>query len=614
MHALSKIRSAVWILAALAMWVPRSAAQLEIGDNLQMNMNGTVGSGYGGSFGDPGSSSHSLSMTGSGTVSGSYYDPNFLSFTVQPYYDRNQSNSASQSIFNESGVTASANFFGGSHFPGYVGYGRNFNSSGEFGIPGLTGLTTRGSGQTFSAGWSESVPGVPSLTANFTRSSDDMSLLGASGNIHSATRLFSLNSNYQLAKFDLSGYYTRQSLGLDTPAFVGNPSATSDSSSTTYGFMASHMLPLDGYFSASWSHTGFNNQSEGGSNNGNTSTSDAMATINPTSKLNLFGEVRYTDNLAGALRQKLLNGGGGTEPVLLVGSGKSHSFGTSAFANYALGKGFMLHGRISHQAQYFNGQGHDFTQYGGTVSYNYSRPLFGLLYFAFGLVDSAQETGNSGLAFTGNLGMQKRFGRWETSADFSYAQNVQTLIATYTTNSISYGGYLRRKTSDHSYWSGTYRGSKSGLLQDKGSASQSNMYSSTFGWHRYTFTGNYTKSNGRTILTPSGFLNPSPVSGIFANELILFNGSAYSLGAGASPLRKLTVSFNFTRAHSDMLSSSRDSLNDTDRYYTRLDYNLRKLVLRAGYSRAYQSISASGTPPTTINAYFFGVSRWFNVF
>ena len=114
-------------------------------------------------------------------------------------------------------------------------------------------------------------------------------------------------------------------------------------------------------------------------------------------------------------------------------------------------------------------------------------------------MDNAQETGNSGLSFTGNVGLQKRFGRWETSADFSYAQNVQTLIAIYTTNSISYGGYLRRKTSDQSYWSATYRGSQSGLLQDKGSNSQSNMYSSTFGWHRYTLTGNYTKSNGRTF-------------------------------------------------------------------------------------------------------------------
>ena len=614
MLAISKIRNAIWMMALLA-WVPRCAAQLEIGDNLTMNMNGTAGFGYGGSFTDPGASSHSLSFTGSGTLTGSYYNPNFLSFTAQPYYNRNQSNSASQSIFNESGITASANLFGGSHFPGYVGYGKNFNSSGEFGVPGITELTTQGSGQTFTLGWSALLPHLPTLTANFTNSSDSESLLGATGDVHSRTRLFNLNSNYRLATFDLYGYYNRQTLSLDTPAFTGNIAQSSTSSSSTYGFMASHVLPMQGYFSSTWSHTSFNNESDTSLNSGNTSTADAMATINPTTKLNLFGEVRYTDNLAGALEQKILNGGGPTGPVILLGgAGKSHSFGSTAFANYALGKGFMLHGRVSHQAQYFNGQTHDLTQYGGTLSYNYSRPLFGLLYFAFGLVDSAQETGHTGLSFTGNVGLQRRFAGWETSADFSYAQNVQTLVATYTSNSISYGGYIRRKTSDRSYWSGSYRGANSGLLQDKGSDSHSNMIASTFGWRRYTWTGNYTKSSGRTLLTPTGFLNPTPLPGNLSDELILFNGSAFSLGAGAMPLRKMTVTFNFTRAHSDMLSNSRNSLNDTDRYYTRLDYNLRKLVLQAGYWRAYQSISASGTPPTTVNTYFVGISRWFNVF
>jgi hypothetical protein len=76
----------------------------------------------------------------------------------------------------------------------------------------------------------------------------------------------------------------------------------------------------------------------------------------------------------------------------------------------------------------------------------------------------------------------------------------------------------------------------------------------------------------------------------------------------------MTVTFNFTRAHSDMLSTALQSFNESDRYYTRLDYNLRKLVLRAGYSRAFQSISGAAAPPTTVNTYFFSVSRWFDVF
>lgn len=614
MQGKSKIRNAVWVLVALAMWVPLSAAQLQIGDNFKMNMNGTVGFGYGGSFSDPGASGHNLNMLGQGLVTGSYYDPKFLNFTVQPYYNRDQNNASSLSIFSDSGITANANLFSGSHFPGFVSYGKNFNNTGEFGIPGTAGLTTNGSGQTFSVGWSEFVPNLPGVTASFSNTSNDLSLLGADGDIHTKTRLFNLNSNYNFHGFELQGYFNRQSLGLDTPAFLGNSNSLSNSSSNSYGVMASHSLPLSGYFTAAWTRTGYSNEGDSGSNSGHTSTTSATATVTPTDKLNLSGDIRYTDNLAGALEQRLINGSGGTGPIILLGGGKSHSFGTSAYANYALGKGFMLHGRITHQSQYFAGQSHDLTTYGGTISYNYSKPLFGVLYFSFGMVDNAQETGNTGLSFVGNVGLQKRIGRWETSADFSYAQNVQTLVTIYSSNSVSYGGFLRRKTSDYSYWGVTYRGTHSGLLQDAGSHSLSNMFSSTFGWRRYTFTGNYTKSDGRTLLTPAGFVSLTPLLGNIAENLLLFNGHSYSLGAAASPLRRMSVTFNFTRAHSDMLSSTLTSLNDTDRYYTRLDYNLRKLVLRAGYSRAYQSISGAATPPTTVNTYFFSVSRWFDVF
>ena len=190
-------------------------------------------------------------MLGQGLVTGSYYDPKFLNFTVQPYYNRDQSNSASQSIFNASGVTANANLFSGSHFPGFVGYGKNFNNTGEFGVPGTAGLTTRGSGQTFSVGWSEFLPNLPSATASFSNTSDDFSVLGAEGDIHSRTRLFNLNSNYNFHGFEIQGYFNRQSLGLDTPAFLGNSNSFSSSSSNNYGVMVSHPLPMSGYFTTS---------------------------------------------------------------------------------------------------------------------------------------------------------------------------------------------------------------------------------------------------------------------------------------------------------------------------------------------------------------------------
>ena len=63
-------------------------------------------------------SDHSLSLGGTGTLSGFYYNPNFLSFTVSPYLNQARDNSAFQSISDASGVNFSSSIFGGSHFPG----------------------------------------------------------------------------------------------------------------------------------------------------------------------------------------------------------------------------------------------------------------------------------------------------------------------------------------------------------------------------------------------------------------------------------------------------------------------------------------------------------------
>ena len=115
--------------------VLRAPAQVTVGDDISMNLNGQVAGGYSADYGNAMPSDHGLNFGGTASLSGSYYTPNFLSFSINPYYNQSRANSASQSISDSSGVTASAFLFSGSHFPGSVSYSKTYNSLGTFGAP-----------------------------------------------------------------------------------------------------------------------------------------------------------------------------------------------------------------------------------------------------------------------------------------------------------------------------------------------------------------------------------------------------------------------------------------------------------------------------------------------
>ena len=139
---------------------PRASAQVQLGDELRMNASGLLTFGYNGNYGNVISSNHGLNFGADGNLSGSYHDPNFLNFTVSPYYNQSRANSSFQSLTDSSGVTGTVNFFSGSHFPGYASYRYDHDSTGTFGVIGQPNFTTVGNGQGFSVGWSELLPQV----------------------------------------------------------------------------------------------------------------------------------------------------------------------------------------------------------------------------------------------------------------------------------------------------------------------------------------------------------------------------------------------------------------------------------------------------------------------
>lgn len=61
----------VYTLTGLLLWVLPCAAQLTIGDELQLQGSGTLSAGYAGQFSDESTSAHSLNFGVNGNLSGS---------------------------------------------------------------------------------------------------------------------------------------------------------------------------------------------------------------------------------------------------------------------------------------------------------------------------------------------------------------------------------------------------------------------------------------------------------------------------------------------------------------------------------------------------------------
>ena len=114
----------VLLLAGSFLLIPPAVAQLRLGETSN-TLNGTLSAGYNGDFGNQGMpSDHGLSFGGTGTLSGYYYNPNFLSYGISPYVNQARDNSTYQSISDSSGVNITSSIFAGSKFPGSITYAR----------------------------------------------------------------------------------------------------------------------------------------------------------------------------------------------------------------------------------------------------------------------------------------------------------------------------------------------------------------------------------------------------------------------------------------------------------------------------------------------------------
>jgi hypothetical protein len=600
---------------AIAQLATGQQQQLSLGENTKLNAGGLFSFGYTGDYGDAVPSNHGLDLGFDGRVAGYYYNPNFISFTANPYYNQSRADSDYQSITGASGVNATANFFTGSNYPGSVTYHYDANSTGTFGSVGQPNFTTYGKSQGFGINWSAMVPDWPTLSVGYSQGTGHGTLYGTDQESDSSTRLFNVHSNYQISGFRLNGYFDRNSFDSEFPQFLSEQAQVQDSTDHDLGFGVQHSLPLHGSFYVNYNRASATSDyllSQGQSENTadtssyTDSTETANATFHPTQKLGFNVAQNYTDNLSGYLAQNVSTGEAPV-PGINLGSG-SHSSTLGGEVSYQFTKFLAGSAQATYYDQFYFGKSYTGEYLSGTV--NYGKRLWDTFTFSGSVIDSSNGQGQNAVGFVGNVNAYRRFGRWQTSGQFSYAQNVQTLLVTYTSSYYQYSANVSRRLPGGMSWIAAFNGSHSGLTNFQGSSTHSEGYSTSLSMRRLAVNGSYTQSSGISLLGAGGLVSPTPTPGL--TDYILFSGSSYGGGLSVTPVKRMSISGSFSRALSDTIAST-TSRNNTEIYNAQMQYHLRRIGLLAGYTRFTQGISAIGAPVNS-TSYYVGMTRWFDFF
>lgn len=622
----AETRWAMWVMRAKTVYllgflltVLPSFAQVQVSDDWQMNLSGNLGYTYNGEMNE-GASAHSMGFSGDANLRGSYYNPNFLTFNVQPYYDRTQSNSVFGSLTNSSGVSGGVNLFSGSHFPGSVFYAKGVNNSGEFGIPASSvGLAEHGDNQNFGVSWSELLPNLPTLTASYAIGSGTSSIYGSQEQNNQSDRTLTLLSTYFVSGFRLSGGYTHRNIDANYSQLLdGSPEPVeSNTSSNTFQFNAQHALPMSGSASFGWSRSNYGydyHDSYDTTSSGGNQTVNGLVSFRPAKKLSVAVDANYNDSLLGSVPEPVLNGGTAINPATVS---SFNNFLVGADAYYQVFNNLSLHGNVNHQQQEFLGQTYSATTYGGSANYNLNKKLLGSLSFSFAAFDSANQQGNNGLGFVGNLNFDRKIASWDVGANFSYSQNVQTLILVYTTSSYSWVTNVRRRLANRTYFSAGYGGSHSGITNEPGTSSSSERVSSSLTWRVYSVNGFYSKSDGAAFFTPTGLVAvPAglPTSVFAPGATMVYNSKAIGGNASAVIMRRLTLSLGYADSKGSTVDPLISTSTGSQLYNVIGQYRLRKIYINGGYTRLHQNVGTVGTAPVALTTYYIGFSRWFNFF
>jgi len=607
------LRVAWFVQAALLLSAWPLVAQVRVGET-STSLSGNIASGYTADYGNMTSSDHSWTVGGNATASGAFYNPNFLSYNANVYFNQSQANSNFQSISDASGVNITTNIFGGSHFPGSFTYSKAYNSEGNYSLPGIANYVTHGNNDNIGFNWNENLPDAPSFSVGFQTGNSQYSVYGTSDQGKNAFHSLNLHSGYSVAGFNMSAYYVTGGGHSVIPQVVaGQQIAETHQDNSAEGFNVQHMLPLHGSASAGFNRSEWNTNYLGFKSSGSIDTINALAAVHPLNSLSISANANYSDNLSGQLYQSVISAGG-----LVPGpnsDSKSDSLDLMVIGSYTPLQNFQTSLFFERRTQSFLGEDFGVTSYGGGASYGH-RVYNGNFNSSLSVTaNSADKTGADTLGLSTTENYTTEVMGWHLNGSFAYTQNAQTLLVTYMNSFFNYSGNARRRWGRFNIGMGAGAG-RTALTQQAGTSNSSQSYNASAGFGQWiNATGSYSKADGQALATGGGLVPvPVPSPTIPSSLVSLYGGNSTSFGLSSAPVKNFIIAATYSKSTSNTSVDALTSANKTDQFNTLMQYQFRKLNFVSGYARLEQGFSVSGTQPEVISSFYIGVSRWFNFF
>ena len=610
------MRVLVYLLALGAMLAAPAWAQVEVGQNTSLSLSGDLGFGYDGEYGNQTGSSHGTSLNGDAVLQGYYYNPKFVSFFVDPIYNRSQANSGQGSITDASSINVGVNIFSGSHFPGSISFGEGFDSSGIYGFgttPGLT--TTSGKSHSFGIGWAELIPGAPPLSVQYSQTASSNSIFATDQEDHTSTKSLNMFSNYKLAGWYLGGRFTNIRTHTELPSVITDEgSETGDTDATAFSANANHKLPLRGSLGVGYTWSEFSGENNGTTLSGSNQMINATAAFAPTQRLTSSFELDYNSSLTGEIEQQLV-GVGAVNPQVNLGT-SGYSIAMSNYDNVALTKSLSAGFSVGHIQQEVYGETVSATHFSAIVNYRFLKPLWGTVVLYAGVNDQANEGGNQGAGLVAGANFSKQWSNFQLSGSFGYSQDTQTVLADQTTSNYTYLANAQRRLSRRIRWMGTFSGFHTGLGELEGSSAHAENYGTNLVFKMYNVGADYSHTSGTALLTANGLVAPpgtiSPT--LPGNDYLLDTGSSYSFSFTANPIRKLTFSSSYTKTINDSQAQTLATNSASRVFLVFTTYQFRKMEFTSGYTNLNQFVSAAGLPEASYSNFYVGLQRWFKAF